>query len=73
MNAFAGRELAPQGLKPALLADAGGTAEAVPCPKSICETSSWATEVFVSRNSICIVSHELDSFEIEFAALCYDE
>ena len=30
----------PQGLKPAFLVGLGGTAEAVPFPKPICETSS---------------------------------
>jgi hypothetical protein len=30
----------PQGLKPAFLADLGGTAEAVPEPKAVLETSS---------------------------------
>ena len=34
------RSLGPQGLKPAFLADLNGTAEAVPYPKRIYETSS---------------------------------
>ena len=34
------RSLGPQGLKPAFLADLNGTAEAVPYPKPIYETSS---------------------------------
>ena len=38
-NAFVDRPRRPQGLKPAFLAAFGGTAEAVPFPKSILETS----------------------------------
>jgi hypothetical protein len=40
INAFAEGEPGPQGLKPAFLADPSGTAEAVPFPKPIYETSS---------------------------------
>ena len=35
MNALLDSELGPQGLKPELLADPSGTAEAVPYPKPI--------------------------------------
>jgi hypothetical protein len=38
-----GRELGPQGLKPAFFVAPSGTAEAVPCPKPIYETSSMQT------------------------------
>ena len=40
-----GRQLGPQGLKPAFLAGLSGTAEAVPYPKPIYETSSMHSAV----------------------------
>ena len=40
INAIGGRGVGPQGLKPAFLADPSGTAEAVPSPEPIYETSS---------------------------------
>jgi hypothetical protein len=50
-NALLGRELGPQGLKPAFLLGSSGTAEAVPFPKPFFETSFlWELMTF----TICI-------------------
>jgi hypothetical protein len=44
-NTFEGKEKRPSGLKPASLAGLGGTAEAVPSPKPIFDTSSGVSEM----------------------------